>query len=139
MLILDTNVVSELMRLTPDRNVIAWLDRQDEDGLWVTAVTVLEIRTGIELLSPGRRKTALSVDFERFVDTDVRGRVLAFDADAAQVAASLTAARRRDGRPGGLCDSMIAGIAIVAGGALITRNIRHFDDLSITVIDPWTA
>jgi hypothetical protein len=139
MIILDTNVVSEVMRLNPDPNVIAWLDRQAEATVWITSVTVLEVRTGIELLPTGRRKTNLSFDFERFMDTDIQGRVVAFDGRAARLTATVIATRRGIGRSSELCDSMIAGIVIATGGTLATRNIRHFDDLSITLVDPWTA
>ncbi len=139
MILLDTNVVSEVMRLRPDPAVITWLDRQGEAEIWVTSITVLEILTGIELLSEGRRRSILSADFEGLLETDIQSRVLVFDTDAARLAASITAARRRAGRPGELCDTMIAGIAAATGAALATRNTRHFDDLSITLIDPWTA
>ncbi|MDR3531347.1 MAG: type II toxin-antitoxin system VapC family toxin [Rhodopila sp.] len=139
MIILDTNVVSEVMRLTADPSVIAWLDNQAEGSIWITSATVLEVRTGIELLPPGRRRTTLSFDFERFLDTDIQGRVVAFDSDAAHATASITAARRRLGRPGELRDSMIAGIALSTGASLATRNTRHFDDLTIALIDPWAT
>jgi predicted nucleic acid-binding protein len=139
MIILDTNVVSEAMRLNPDRNVIAWLDRQAEATVWITSVTVLEVRTGIELLPSGQRQTNLSFDFERFMDTDIQGRVVAFDGEAARLTATVIAIRRRTGRASALCDSMIAGIVIAAGAELATPNTRHFDDLSITLIDPWTV
>jgi toxin FitB len=139
MIILDTNVVSEVMRLIPDPNVIAWLDRQADAMIWITSVTVLEVRTGIELLPAGRRRTNLSFDFERFMDIDIQGRVVAFDSEAARLTATLIATRRRAGRIGELCDTMIAGVVIATGAELATRNTRHFDDLSIALVDPWTA
>jgi len=86
-------------RLTPDSNGVARLDGQADGNAWITAITVLEIRTGIELLQAGRRQTTLSVDFERFLDTDISGQVVPFDSDAAHIAASVTATRRRAGRP----------------------------------------
>jgi predicted nucleic acid-binding protein len=132
-IILDTNVVSEVMRRTPAPNVIAWLDGQAEGAIWITPATVLEIRTRVELRSACRRRTSLSIDIERFLDTDIRGRVVAFDSAAPRISASSTAARRRAGRPTDLCDSMIAGIA------LATRNARHFDYLSLALIDPRAA
>jgi predicted nucleic acid-binding protein len=139
MIILDTNVVSEMMRLDPDPSVIAWLDRQAEAAVWITSVTVLEVRTGIEFLPTGRRQTNLSFDFERFMDTDIQGRVVAFDSEAARLTATVIATRRRIGRSGELRDSMIAGIVIATGADLAARNTRHFNDLSITLVDPWTA
>jgi hypothetical protein len=133
MIILDTNIVSETMRPTPDGAAVAWLDRQAEASIWITSATVFEVRTGIEILSPGRRRAGLSADFEQFLDSVIEGRVIAFDAEAPRTAARLTADRRRAGRLGELRDTMIAGIA------LATRNVRHFADLSITLIDPRTA
>jgi predicted nucleic acid-binding protein len=139
MIILDTNVVSEVMRLVPEPRVVAWIDHHPEGSVWITSITVLEIRTGIELLPAGRRRDTLSIDFERFLDTDIQGRVVAFDTVAAEATARLAADRRRAGRPGDIHDTMIAGIALATGATLATRNTRHFDDLSVTVIDPWTA
>jgi toxin FitB len=100
MMILDTNVVSEVMRLNPDPGVIAWLDRQAEATVWITAATVIEVRTGIELLPTGRRQTNLTFDFERFMDTDIQGRVVVFDSEAARLTATVIATRRRTGRSG---------------------------------------
>jgi predicted nucleic acid-binding protein len=139
MIILDTNVVSEMMRLASNEAVADWLDRQDETSIWITSVTVLEVRTGIESLLPGRRRDNLSADFERFLEAFIRGRVAAFDTGAARAAAKLTADRRRGGRPGELRDTMIAGIAIASVATLATRNIRHFADIQVTLIDPWAA
>lgn len=131
--------MSEVMRLRPDPNVIAWLDVQSEGVIWISSITVLEIRTGIEFLASGRRQTTLALDFARFLDTDIRGRVVGFDAESAHIAASVAATRRRSGRSSDLCDTMIAGIALATGALLATRNTRHFDDLSVALIDPWTA
>jgi toxin FitB len=139
MIILDTNVVSEMMRLASSEAVAGWLDRQDETSIWITSVTVLEVRTGIEVLPPGRRRDNLSADFERFLEAFIQGRVVAFDTGAARAAAKLTADRQRVGRSGEIRDTMIAGIALAAGASLVTRNTRHFDDLSIDLINPWTA
>jgi predicted nucleic acid-binding protein len=126
------------MRLIADPGVIGWLDSQTAGVIWITSVKVLEVRTGIELLPAGRHRTTLSVDFEAFLDADIEGRVVAFDTDAARITASIIAARRRAGRPGDLRDTMIAGIAVATGASLATRNTRHFDDLSIALINPWT-
>jgi hypothetical protein len=139
MIILDTNVVSEVMRLVPDPRVVEWIDHHAEGSVWITSITVLEIRTGIELLPTGRRRDTLSTDFERFLDTDIQGRVVAFDTAAAEATARLAAGRRRSGRGGDIRDTMIAGIAMVTEAILATRNTRHFDDLSITVVNPWAA
>jgi predicted nucleic acid-binding protein len=139
MMILDTNVISDLMRLVSDKGVVAWLDRQIAESVWITSVTVFEVRTGIEVLPPGRRRIDLSDDFEQYLEADIQGRVVVFDARAAHVAAKLTADRQRAGRPGDLRDTMIAGIAVVAEATLATRNVRHFADLPIAVVNPWSA
>jgi predicted nucleic acid-binding protein len=139
MIILDTNVVSELMRLVSDKGVVAWLDLQAATSIWITSVTVFEVRTGIEVLPPGRRRTDLSADFEQYLEADIQGRVIPFDTRAALLAARLTADRQRAGRSGDLRDTMIAGNAIVAEATLATRNVRHFADLPIAVINPWSA
>jgi toxin FitB len=139
MIILDTNVVSEMMRLASSEAVADWLDRQDETSIWITSVTVLEVRIGIEILMPGRRRDNLSADFERLLEAFIQGRVVAFDTSAARAAAKLTVDRRRMGRPGEIGDTMIAGIALATGACLATRNTRHFADVAVTVIDPWTA
>jgi predicted nucleic acid-binding protein len=137
MIILDTNVVSELMRRPAEPNVVAWLDHQIEDLIWITSITILEVRTGIELLSASRRRMSLSADFDKFLDIDINNRVITFDGKAAHATASLIAERRRRGQPGDLRDGMIAGIALATGASLATRNTRHFDDLAIELINPW--
>jgi len=136
-IILDTNVVSALMRQPADPSVVGWLDQQEALSIWITSVTVLEVRTGIELLPASRRRMTLWANFERFLDTDIHDRVITFDSDAAHVTASVIAERRRVGRPGDLRDSMIAGIVLATGASLATRNVRHFADLPITLVDPW--
>jgi predicted nucleic acid-binding protein len=139
MIILDTNVVSALMRDPPDRVAVAWLDRQPSTSLWITAVTVLESRFGIARMAAGRRREALAAAFERVIAEDLDGRVLAFDAAAAEPTAALMARREAEGRAGELRDSMIAGIALARRATLATRNVRHFDDAGISVVDPWKA
>lgn len=138
MIILDTNVVSALMRRPADPCVVAWLDSQVEEAIWITSITVLEVRTGIELLPAGRRRMTLSADFEQFLDSDIHDRVVTFDSNAAHLTACLIATRRRAGRSGDLRDSMIAGIAMATKASLATRNTRHFADLAVALVDPWT-
>jgi toxin FitB len=139
LLILDTNVVSELMHETPNSSVTAWLNAQVRRHVWVTAITIMELHQGILALPPGRRRSTLRGELDQVITESIGDRVASFDDAAAQVTASLMAQRKRAGRPGDLRDSMIAGIALATGAALATRNIRHFADLSITLIDPWTA
>jgi predicted nucleic acid-binding protein len=114
-----------------------WLDRQAELSVWTTSVTVFEIRHGIELLPRGRRRRALESEFERVIEDDIERRIVPFDQVAAKAAAVLMAERQRAGRPGDLRDTMIAGIVIASHATLVTRNVRHFADLSVPLVNPW--
>lgn len=139
MIILDTNVLSALMRTDPDRSVIAWLDRQPADSIWTTSITVFEARFGLALLPAGRRRKSLEGAWARVLEDDLERRVLDFDTTAAEAAAALAAGRRRAGRPVDLRDMQIAGIILARRATLATRNLRHFKDLKVSVVDPWTA
>jgi toxin FitB len=137
MIILDTDVLSEAMRDAPDGRLLAWFNDEPRLQIWTTAISLLEIRFGIERLSAERRRAALAAALERTIRDDLEGRVVAFDTSAASEAAILMAERQRRGRAGDLRDSMVAGIAIAHRAALATRNTRHFADLPVPVIDPW--
>lgn len=139
MTILDTNVLSALMRTAPDPQVVAWLDRQAPESLWITSITVFEARFGLALLASGRRRRALERAFALLVEEDLENRVLDFDVAAATAAAGLAALRRQSGRPVEMRDTQIAGIAIARRATLATRNVRHFADLALPVVDPWEA
>jgi predicted nucleic acid-binding protein len=139
MIILDTNVVSALMRLPPDTAVISLLNAYDPDSIWTTAVTFFEVRQGIERLPDSRRRADLDAAATRAFDQMLAGKVLDFDTDAARSAAILAAARERHGRPGDFRDTMIAGIVLSHRAEFATRNVRHFADLDLPVIDPWSA
>ena len=138
MIILDTNVLSALMRTAPDAPVIAWLDQQPADSIGITSITVFETRFGLGILPAGRRRRALEAAFARVLDEDLENRVLDFDAVAAVSAAALAAGRHRAGRPVELRDTQIAGIAVARHATLATRNVRHFADLDVPVVDPWS-
>ena len=137
MIILDTNVLSAVM--ASEARVIFWLDRQSPSSIWTTSVTVFEIRSGLMAMPAGRRRAEREVAFDNIVELDLEGRVLSFDRAAAEEAARLTAERRRVGRPGESRDTMIAGIALAQRATVATRNVRHFDDLSVPLLDPWSA
>src|SRR5438132_13966429 len=139
MIILDTNVLSALMHAEPDRPVIAWLDRQPAESIWITSITLFEARLGLALLAKGRRRQALEAAFARLLEDDLENRVLDFDSAAAIQAASLAAERQNAGRPVDMRDTQIAGIALARRATLATRNVRHFGDLKVPVVDPWTA
>jgi toxin FitB len=136
MIILDTNVLSALMRPTPDAQVVAWLDRQPRTSVWTTSVTILELRFGLQIMPAGKRRTLLMHAFETVLEK-MEHRIAAFDATAATQAGDLMAARQRKGRPGDLRDTMIAGIALAHHASLATRNTEHFEDVAIPVINPW--
>ena len=137
MIILDTNVLGALMRTVPDPAVVVWLDRQPADSVWLTSITIFETRFGLALLPSGRRRQALESAFDRLLQEDLESRVLDFDTAAATAAASLAAARQKTGRPIDIRDTQIAGIALARHATLATRNVRHFADLKISIIDPW--
>jgi toxin FitB len=137
MIILDTNVLSELMRNKPDATVLGWLDRQAPQSIWITSVTYFESQLGLALLPTGRRRDALELAFADVLSKDLEDRVFPFDMKAAAEAAKLAAARQRAGRPVDIRDTQIAGIAQARRATLATRNLRHFDDLSVPVVDPW--
>jgi hypothetical protein len=136
-IVLDTNVLSALMRTTPDQAVVAWLDRQPAESVWITSITVFEARLGLALLPSGRRRRTLESKFEQLLKDDLEHRVLDFDAAAARTAAALAAERQRRGRVADMRDTLIAGIALTRRATLATGNVRHFGDLHIPVINPW--
>jgi predicted nucleic acid-binding protein len=136
-IILDTNVLSALMRTAPEVGVVRWLDDQPAESIWITSITLFETRLGLALLPKGRRQRLLEIAFDRLLAEDLENRVLDFDATATTEAAVLAASRQRAGRQVDMRDTQIAGIALARRATLATRNVRHFQDLSINVIDPW--
>ena len=136
MIILDTNVLSALMRQTPEEDVVAWLDEQPRASIWTTSISVLEIHFGLQIMPAGKLRSQLMQAFGALLDK-IGQRVASFDGDAAHRAAELMAARHKKGRPGDLRDTMIAGIALAHRATLATRNTVHFDDLEVSVINPW--
>ena len=137
--LLDTNVVSELMRDVPDPNVLSWMDEQPTQDLFVTAVTEAEIRTGVAILPEGARRRGLADAAERALGSLFAGRIRPFDSDAARAYAEIFAACRAAGRPISQADCQIAAIARSQGMTVATRNVRDFMDTGIEVIDPWTT
>ena len=139
MIILDTNVLGALMRSVPDATVVTWLDRQPAESVWITSITLFEARFGLALLPSGRRRQALESAFDHLLKDDLENRVLDFDSAAATAAASLAAARQKSGRSVDMRDTQIAGIALARRATLATRNVRHFADLKISIVDPWAG
>ena len=139
MILLDTNVLSALMRREADPVVVAWLDAQPPESIWTTAITVFEIRFGLEILEHGRRRTILEGAFGRALEEDFDGRIAFFDRAAAEAAATIAAGQRRAGRPVEIRDVGIAGIAVARKATLATRNTNHFEGTGIPLIDPWSS
>ena len=139
MIILDTNVLSALMRRIPDKDVIAWLDKQPRTSIWITSVTILEVRFGLQTMPVGKRRAALMRAFETVLADKIGRRIAPFDTAAAQQAGDLMAVRYKQGRPRELRDTMIAGIVLACHATLATRNTSHFEDLSVPVVNPWAS
>lgn len=139
MIILDTNVLSALMRTAPEPPVVAWLDRQPAESVWITSITLFEARLGLALLPTGRRRHTLEAAFAQLLKEDLENRVLDFDSAAAAEAASLAAERQKAGRRVDMRDTQIAGITLARRATLATRNVRHFGDLKVPIVDPWAA
>ena len=138
MIVLDTNVVSELMRDSPQQAVLAWFRAQPASSLFVTTVTEAEVLTGIAILPEGRRRRGLSEAAARVFAVLFTGRVLVFDSDAANIYAEIFAQRYAAGRPISQADCQIAAIARSHGAAVATRNVTDFEGIDVELINPWT-
>ena len=140
MILLDTNVLSEFMRLRPDAQLVAWLDAQVVEHVWVCAVTRAEIELGIALMPDGQRKQGLQLAASSMFINEFGGRCLAFDEQSALRYAAIVASRIRLGRPISVEDAQIAAIALVHGLQLATRNERDFELIDgLAVVNPWSA
>ncbi len=138
MFVLDTNVISELMRDSPHQKVLAWIDDQLTSALFVTAITEAEIRTGIALLPTGKRRRGLSTAAERTFEMLFSERVLAFDSEAARDYAEIVSGHRVAGRPISQADCQIAAIAKSQGASIVTRDVDDFEGCGVEVMNPWT-
>lgn len=138
MFILDTNILSAMMRLDRTPEVAAWMAEQDEDHLYTTTISHAEIFAGVAIMTDGRRRRAIEMTARAMFD-EFEGRILPFDTDAASAYADLFAIRRKVGRPTPPMDLMIAAIARVAGATMVTRDHRGFEGCGLTVINPWDA
>lgn len=140
MIVLDTNVVSELMRTEPDSTVVSWLDAEAADDVFITAVTAAELVFGLERMPHGARRQRLASAIGDMLEFDFADRILPFDAHAALEYGTVVAGRERLGRPIGMADAMIVATALSADAALVaTRNTRDFADTGIALFDPWHA
>jgi len=137
MIVLDTNVISELMHSCAHPDVVAWLDELPVDEIYLTAVTAAELRYGIARLPDGRRKTDLAERVRQTIDEDLTGRVLPFDGQASSQYADFVVDRERRGMPISIADAQIAAICRTHSVDLATRNTKDFAETGIAVIDPW--
>ncbi|MBA3597762.1 MAG: type II toxin-antitoxin system VapC family toxin [Methylibium sp.] len=139
MILLDTNVVSEPLRPAPDTRVIEWIDAQPLETLFLSAITVAELRAGVALLPAGKRRTGLQQGLEKRVLPLFAGRVLPFDLACTQAYAALLARARTAGLAIASADGYIAAIAAANGFAVATRDTGSFEAAGAVVIDPWLA
>jgi predicted nucleic acid-binding protein len=137
MILLDTNVISEVLRPVPEPSVLDWLANQPRASLFTTTVTRGEILYGIRLLSDGKRRRGLWDAAKNIFDDDFAGQVLSFDSDAADMYAEIAASRRAAGEPISQFDAMIIAMARSRGASLATRNVKDFEDCGVDVINPW--
>jgi hypothetical protein len=137
MIVLDTNVISEIMLPAPNPRVLRWVDQQPPQSIWITTVTLYEIRYGLQSMPAGKKQTALLTLLERWLAEVVQHRIASFDQVAALQAANLGAALKLKGRPRDPRDTMIAGIVLASHATLATRNVKHFDDIAKSVVNPW--
>jgi len=138
MILLDTNVLSELMRPYPAAEVLRWMAAHPASQLFTTTITQAEILYGLEVMPKGKRRTALQLSIYAMFEEDFADRILPFDSDAARVFPKIAGSRRALGRPMAQWDAQIAAIAHSRGAALATRNTNDFEHCGIRVVDPWT-
>ena len=137
MLMLDTNMLSEIMRSEPERKVADWIIRQPSDELFTAAVCQAEILSGLAIMPSGRRRAELEEAACSMFADDFDGRVLPYDIEAAAAYAEVFAARRKAGKPSGTVDLMLAAIARVRGASVVTRNVADFEGVGVAIINPW--
>lgn len=135
--LLDTNVLSELLKLRPDQGVVEWLSSMPADDLFVSAVTEAEMMFGARLLAAGKRRAALEEALNGMFDHDFAGRVLPFDRPAVTAYVEIVGHRRKIGRPISQFDAQIAATALCRGLSLATRNTTDFEACGLHVINPW--
>jgi predicted nucleic acid-binding protein len=138
-IILDTNVLSALMRPAIDQPIASWVNGLPEKSVWITSVTIFEIRFGLERLAVGRRRQQLEDAFDAVLGADLQNRVLDFDVPAANAAGKIAAELQRGGRSTEIRDVQIAGIASSRKATLATRNTRHFEGIKLAIVNPWSV
>jgi predicted nucleic acid-binding protein len=138
MILLDTNVISEIMRPSPDPVVITWIQSLPRKEFWTSSVVVAELLSGIDLMPPGRKQKGLRDAIEEMIAEDFHGQILSFDLAAARHFGQILSARQRMGRPINEMDAQIAATARVYGATIATRNIRDFLPCDLALVNPWS-
>ena len=139
MIVLDTNVVSEIMKTAPEESVTGWIVEQAEASLYITSITQAEILHGIQRLGAGKRRSALEAAAEAMFSEDFAGRILSFGTDAARAYARIAFQRQRAGKPISQFDAQIAAITFVARATLATRDLPGYEGCGVKLINPWYA
>ena len=139
MIVLDTNVVSELMKAAPAERVRNWVGSQPASTLYTTSITQAEILHGIMSLPSGKRRIAIAAAADAMFADDFEGRILAFGSDATHPYARIATVRRRAGHPISHFDAQIAAIANAVGATVATRNVVDFEGCDVKVVNPWDA
>jgi toxin FitB len=139
MILLDTNVLSELMKPTPDAGVMDWISARPATTMYTSSITQAEILHGVMLLPSGKRRSAFEAAAEAMFRDDFSGRILSFGSDAAPLYAQIAVARRKAGRPISHFDAQIAAIARSTGATIATRNVSDFEGCGVKIVDPWEA
>jgi predicted nucleic acid-binding protein len=139
MIVLDTNVISELWKIEPDSNVLAWIDAQMVETLYLSTITIAELRFGLASMPDGKRRTIYQDRLEREVLPAFTGRILSFDLDASQAYAQLMARAKQAGKAIGKADGYIAAVAAARGLTVATRDTSPFEAAGINVINPWNS
>ena len=139
MILLDSNILSEVIRPSPEPVVLDWLAAQPTTSVFISAITEAELRTGVAFLPEGKRRAVLAAEIAAMLEVDFFGSILPFDSLAAIAYAEIVAIRRQNGRPISQADAQIAAIAHSRGAVLATRNIADFDRCGIEIINPWKA
>ena len=139
MIILDTNVISALLKAVPDVPLLNWINNHPASSIWTTTINLMGLRYGLLIMPEGHRRRELTRAVGLTLDAKLEGRIAEFDSAAASRTAELMALRRAKGRPMELSDSMIAGVVLSRNALLATRNVSHFSDLGDKVVNPWES
>jgi predicted nucleic acid-binding protein len=138
-IVFDTNVLSALMRPELNQTIVDWADQQSAQSIWTTSISLMELRIGILRMPQGKRRLDLETRLGILLNGPFRDRILSLDADAAENAAKINVIQRQRGQEPGTGDTQIAGIVLSRNATLATRNVRHFVNLDIRLVNPWDA